>query len=198
LEELIEMNKVPLRLVLFILTLVFASSGVMQASAISGSLPLVVFTATENGVDLSSSTMESSVQSLTSGPGAGDFSVVPVMTAFGPITVNDLTVASGGGFSFSNATYGSFVATGGTIFTQTSNFLNVNLTGVYDPGPGIPGVTASSAVVHLSFNQTGQSLSGSYTLATVPDATVPEPGALVLLGSGILACWRGFRWQRKV
>ena len=187
------MNKALLRPVLFALALLVASSGVMQASAISGSLPFVVFTATENGVNLSSSTMESAVQSLTSGPGVGDFSVVPVMTAFGSISLNDLTVASGGGFSFSNATYGSFVAKGGSIVTQTSNFLNVTLTGVYDPGPGIPGVSPSPAVVHLSFNQTGSSLSGSYTLATVP-----EPGAFALLGSGILACWRGFRWQRKV
>ena len=185
------MNKAPLRAVLFTLAILVASSGMMQASAISGSLPLVVFTATENGPNLSSSTMEWAVQSLTSGPGVGDFSVVPVMTAFGPITLDDLTIASGGGFSFSNATYGSFVATGGTIITQTSSFLNVSLTGIYDPGPGIPGVTAGLAMVDVSFNQTGSSLSGSYTLATVP-----EPGALALWGSGLLACWRGFRWRR--
>jgi len=69
--------------------------------------------------------------------------------------------------------------------------LNVSLTGIYDPGPGIPGVTAGLAMVDVSFNQTGSSLSGSYTLATVP-----EPGALALWGSGLLACWRGFRWRR--
>ena len=187
------MKKTPVCSVLFTIALLVATSGVMEASAISGSLPLVVFTATENGVDLSSSTLESAGQSLTSGNGIGDFSVVPLMTPFGSITLNDLTVGSGGGFSMSNATYGSFTATGGSIVSQTSNFLNVNLTGVYDPGPGIPGVSSSSAVVHLSFNQTGQSLSGSYTLATVP-----EPGALAFLGSGILACWRGLCSRRRV
>ena len=187
------MKKARLWPVLCTIALLVATSGVMEASAISGSLPLVLFTATENGVDLSSSTMEFAVQSLTSGPGVGDFSVIPLMTAFGPITVNDLTVTSGGGFSMSNATYGSFIATGGSILTQTSNFLNLNLTGIYVPGPGIPGVTPSAAIAHMSFNQTGSSVSGSYTLATVP-----EPGALTLLGSGILACWRGLCWRRKV
>ena len=187
------MNKLPLRTLLCAVALLVASSGVVQASAISGSLPLVVFSATQNGANLQSSTMESATQSLTSGPGLGDFSVIPIMTPFGSVALDNLTVASGGGFSFSNGAYGSFAATGGSILTQTSNFLNVNLTGIFDPGPGIPGVSPSSAIVHLSFNQTGQSLSGSYTLATVP-----EPGALALLSSGLLACVTRLRRSRSV
>ena len=175
------MNKAPLRPILLLLALLVASTGIMQASAISGSLPLVFFTATENGTNLSSSTQESAVQSLTSGPGVGDFSVVPLMTAFGPIALNDLTVGTGGGFSFSNATYGSFVATSGSIVTQTSSFLNVILFGLYSPGSGFSSLTPSLADVNMSFNQTGASLSGSFTLATVP-----EPGTLILVGSGLL------------
>src|SRR5215469_790827 len=170
------MNKLPLRTLLCAVALLVASRGVVQASAISGSLPLVVFSATQNGANLQSSTTESAAQSLTSGPGLGDFSVIAIMTHFGSVALDNLTVASGGGF-----------------LTQTSNFLNVNLTGIFDPGPGIPGVSPSSAIVHLSFNQTGQSLSGSYTLATVP-----EPGALALLSSGLLACVTRLRRSRSV
>lgn len=115
------------------------------------------------------------------------------MTAFGPITIKDLTVGTGGGFSVSDAVYGSFVASSGSIATQTSSFLNVTLFGIYTPGPGFSGFTASLAKADISFDQTGSSLSGSFTLAGVP-----EPGALALLGSGIFVCWRGLRWQRKI
>lgn len=177
------MKKVRLFPVLCILVLLVAGSGVMQASAISGSLPFVLFSATENGPNLASSTMEFAVLAVTSGSGTGDFSVVPFMTAFGPISLNDLTVSTGGGFSISNATYGNFIASGGTIVHQSSTFLDVSLTGIYFPGPGLPGASPTPAVVDMSFTQTGASLSGSFTLAAVP-----EPGAMALLGSGILAC----------
>ena len=177
------MKKARLFPVLSILVLLVAASGVMQASAISGSLPFVLFTATENGLNLSTSTMEFAVLAVTSGPGTGDFSVVPFLTAFGPISLNDLTVSTGGGFSISNPTYGSFIASGGTIVHQSSTFLDVTLTGTYFPGPGLPGASATAAEVDMSFNQTGSSLSGSFTLASVP-----EPGAMALMGSGILLC----------
>jgi len=177
------MKKLRLFPVLCILVLLVAGSGVMQASAISGSLPFVLFSATGNGLNLSSSTMEFAVLAVTSGSGTGDFSVVPFMTAFGPISLNDLTVSTGGGFSISNATYGSFIASGGTVVHQSSTFLDVSLTGTYFPGPGLSGASPTAAMVDMSFNQTGQSLSGSFTLAAVP-----EPGAMALLGSGILLC----------
>lgn len=187
------MNKVRLFPVVCTLVLLVVANGVMQASAISGSLPFVLFTVTENGPNLATSTMESAVLAATSGSGTGDFSVVPLLTAFGPDSLNDLTVSTGGGFSFSNATYGSFVASGGSIVTQTNTFLNVTLTGIYTPGPGISGATAGPATVDLSFNQTGSSVSGSFTLATIP-----EPGAMALLGSGILSCALALRHRKTV
>jgi hypothetical protein len=176
------MKKLRLVRVLCTLAVLVAGSGVMQASAISGSLPFVVFTATENGPNLASSTMEFGVLAVTSGSGTGDFSVVPFMTAFGPISLNDLTVSTGGGFSISNPTYGSFIASGGTIVHQSSSFLDVSLIGTYVPGPGLPGASPTPAEVDMSFTQTGASVSGSFTLAAVP-----EPGTMVLAGSGFLA-----------
>jgi hypothetical protein len=187
------MNKMHFRRVLFALVLLVAGTGIMQASAISGSLPFVIVNASENGTNLLTSTMEFSTGSLTSGFGTGDFAIVPLLTPFTAVILDDLTVGSGGGFSLSNATYGSFVATGGSIFTQTANFLDVTLIGIYIPGPAFAGLTPAVADAHVSFNQTGNSLSGSFTLAIVP-----EPGALALLGSGILVCWHGLRWRRKV
>ncbi|HWS96976.1 MAG TPA: hypothetical protein VN620_10960, partial [Candidatus Methylomirabilis sp.] len=63
---------------LFVLLFLVAASGVMQASAISGSLPFVLFNASQNGPNLLLSTMEFTslpMGSATSGPGTGDFAV---------------------------------------------------------------------------------------------------------------------------
>jgi hypothetical protein len=187
------MNNVRVRPLLFAVALLIAASGVMQASAISGSLPFVIVNASQNGSNLLTSTMQFSTGTLTSGSGTGDFSVVPLFTAFTAVTLNDLTVGSGGGFALSNPTYGTFIATSGSIFIRTGSFLNVTLDGTYVPGPAFAGLTPAAADAHVSFNQTGNSLSGSFTLATVP-----EPGALALLGSGILVSWYGLRRRRKV
>ena len=187
------MNKRSVPLAVFALFFLVAASGVMRASAISGSLPFAIVNASQNGSNLLTSTMQFSTGSLTSGSGVGNFSVVPLFTSFSAVTVNDLTVGSGGGFALSNSVYGTFIATGGSIITRTATFLNLTLDGTYVPGPAFAGLTASLADADVSFNQTGNSLSGSFTLATVP-----EPGALALLGSGILVSWHGLRWRRKV
>jgi hypothetical protein len=187
------MKKAPAFRILSTLVLLVAMSSLMQASAITGSLPAVLFSATENGPTLALSTIETAAQTITSGVGTGDFSVVPVMTTFGPITLNDLSIGTGGGFSIFNATYGGFTATSGAIITQTSHFLNVSLSGTYTPGLGIAGVSAGPAVANVSFTQTGTSVSGSLTLATVP-----EPLTLAFWGAGILGCAYTVRSRRLV
>ena len=170
-------------MVLCLATFWVAVMGVAQANLIAGSLPLAGIQDSENGTTLLSSTILSDVHTITSGLGTGDFSVIPVMTTdFGPFSLSLSALSSGGGFSLFNATYGGFVANSGSLTFVKPNFLNVDLFGTYTPGPGIPGgVTAAPAELHLSFTQTGQSVSASMTLATVP-----EPGTMLLLGSAIL------------
>src|SRR5271169_3425913 len=182
---------VPLLLAVVLLA---AGTGVMHASAISGSLPFVAFNLTLNGSNLATSTLDSAPQTSSSGTGLGDFSVVPFVTNFGSASLDLLTIGAGGGFSISNATYGNFVASSGSITTKTPSFLNVVLGGVYTPGPGIPGVTSAPAVVNLSLNQTGSSVSASFTLATPP--AVPEPGTMALLGLGSLVLASVLRRRR--
>ena len=89
------MNKRSVPLAVFTLFFLVAASGVMQASAISGSLPFVIVNASQNGSNLLTSTMEFSTGSLTSGTGTGDFSVIPLFTAFTAVTLSNLTVGSG-------------------------------------------------------------------------------------------------------
>jgi len=178
------MNKRGVVPALFVLLFLVAASGVMQANAISGSLPFAMFGAAESGGStLFTSTSESATDTQTSGVGTGDFAaVLPVGISFGAVTLNDLGVGSGGGFSITNSTWGTFKATGGSIVLRTPTFLNVDLTGTFVPGPGFPSTTTAGPVVaHVSFTQTGPSVSGSFTLASVP-----EPASMALLGSGIL------------
>jgi len=169
--------------VLFVLIFLVSASGVMQANAISGSLPFVMIGTAESGTNLFTSTSESATNSLTSGLGTGDFFAIPQGTFFGPVIVLDASVSTGGGFSITNPTYGTFTANGGSILTQTPTFLNIELTGTFVPVPGAfpshPG--PGPVVAHVSFNQTGGSVSGSFTLASVP-----EPGTLASVGIGIL------------
>jgi hypothetical protein len=75
----------------------------------------------ENSLDLLAMTTVVGTNSLTSGAGLGDFSIVPMMTSLGPFRLTDTIVSTGGGFSISNAGYGSFVATGVSIMAETAN-----------------------------------------------------------------------------
>lgn len=174
---------------LFVVALVLAASVACHADAISGSFPVVLFSATQNSSNLLLSTTEHATNSLTSGLGSGDFSIIPLMSSFGAFSLDDSTVGSGGGFSASNLLYGTFDATSGTIVHQSNNFLDVRLVGTFTPGPAFAAdETSSGAIAHISFTQTGNSLSGSYTLATIP-----EPSTLGLLGSGLLMGGFGLR-----
>jgi hypothetical protein len=109
---------------------------------IRGSMPLAGVSVTENGPNLLAATTVMGTNSLTSGAGSGDSSIVPMMTSFGAFRLTDTTVSTGGGFSIWNAGYGSFVATGGTIMAETANALVVDMTGMYTPGPLFVGLTA--------------------------------------------------------
>ena len=174
---------------LTVIALLILGTSVAQADSITGSLPFSSFGVSQNGTNLSVSTMLSDTNNIVSGIGSGDYAVIPsfppTVTDYGPFTLSLASIATGGGFSFSNATYGSFTASSGSIVTQTAGFLNVDLIGVYTPGPGLPGVTAGPTEFSLGFTQRGTSLSASGTLVSPPPG-VPEPSTIVLLGVGLI------------
>jgi len=154
---------------------------------LDGSMPLAGVTVTQNGADLTLSTLVSATDTVVSGPGLVDFAPVVLLSSFGPHTLDLSSLpALAASFSISNASYGSFAAASALIVQRTTNFLDVYLLGTFTPGPGIPGAVASPTSLRISVNQSGESLSEAITLNS-PPATIPEPATLALFGGGLVA-----------
>jgi hypothetical protein len=155
-----------------------------EAIGIDGSLPLVIFGAGQNGANLGVSTLLTGNPVLTSGAGIGDYLPIPSSTTYGTFT---LDLSDLGAFAISNATYGSFdaQAAGSFIVSQNAQFLDVFLLGTYTPGPGL----AAETSLRISFNQSGDTISGAITLNTppvrVPPPSVPAPASLALFGAAL-------------
>ena len=174
---------------LLVLLLAASAAG---ASAISGSLPLVFLQLTQNGPNLLASTDFTAASTETSGAGTGDFLVVPLLTLFGSIDLNKTLLTTGGDFSVTNPLYGTFTATSGSIVTATANFLNIDLSGTFDPSGLLGNFSPAPATAHVTINQTGNSISGAMTLGTVP-----EPATLMFTGSGLLFLAAGARKRTR-
>lgn len=157
-------------------TAITAQIAVLNVDAVSG------FEVYQTGSDLSGSAnvITPSGSIIKSGKGTIDFVSIPTGTYFTGGVI-DLTAGPGFGFSMTNAVYGTFTATTGTIEDQDSGFLNLLVHGTYVPGTHASQSTYSAtlAEARISINLSGDSLSESITLNTVP-----EPSSLALLGIG--------------
>lgn len=176
---------------LLVLAITLAASPAAQASAISGALPFVAFNVTETAPDLSSpSNVISATSSETSGPGLGDFAIVPLNTQFGAFTYDVSAASTGGGFAISNATYGTFVGGSGAITFQAQDVLTADIFGVFTPGTAYPTLAASPAEIDIAFTWSRGVVSASFSGDTQEGhgPQVPEPQTLVLAGFGIVAC----------
>lgn len=179
---------------LCVLLLVTGVTGIMHASAITGSLPIAGIGISNSGGfgPFGPSPTLTAAASVSSGTGTGSFSVVPLLTIFSGFAFDVANISSGGGFTISNATFGSFVATEGMIVTSLPTFLNVDLRGVYTAGPGLQPQGSYLVNLNLSFTQNGGSLSASGTLASLP-----EVNTLFLVGTGILGIATRMRYMQN-
>jgi hypothetical protein len=166
---------------------------------LQGSLALVGFQVHQDKANLALSTHLTGQFMLTANTGTGAFTAIPLFTVFTPTTLDLNNLPA---FSFTNASWGTFVANQPSFANQlvqrTTNFLELLMDGTFTPGPALLALHpygASEEILRLSINQSGESLAEAVTLNSPPEA--PEPGTLVLLGSGlvVLAARRKYRVQ---
>jgi hypothetical protein len=162
------------------------------AGQISGSIPLTGFGATQDGTDLSLSTFVDATKIQIAGTGTGDFAFI-VTDFLNPVQLTFATIATGGGFAFSDTVNGSFVATSGVFTTHTASNIDAFLLGVYTPGTGFSAspcnvCVPTNALLHISINQTGSAIAEAITLTSPADSlpTTPEPATLTLFGSALV------------
>jgi hypothetical protein len=160
-----------------------------QAATIQGSLSLSGFQVTQNGADLSTSTLVFATATKYAGTATGDFS--PINASATPdFSGNTIILANLNSFSFASALFGSFnvvgAGSGATILAHTSTLLDIFFVGTYTPGTGLSPATAGLASARVTINMNGGALSEAITLQA-PPATVPEPASIAMAGLGLAA-----------
>jgi hypothetical protein len=169
-----------------------AKAGMVSGSDAFSQQNSEAISALPSGSDVNDAKFFSNVAPATNAPATGDFfTYVSNNTAVSAgVTVPVFTGLSTGIHAFSigstSMAFGQFVASSEQIVFQGGGFASLKFLGTFTPGTDFPStLTASPAVLLVSFTQTadGNPISESGTISTT--AAVPEPSSLALLGIGI-------------
>lgn len=173
--------------------LVIVGSLRANSADLNGSFAFSGLNTAKNGTNLLDTTLFTFSNFLTTSGGTGDYVGVVTGTLWnGPNaapTTGALNITNGttmGGFSITNASFGTFVASNtaqNQVVNQSANFLDVYLRGMFTPAGTLSSFNATDTSLRISINLSGDSLSSAFTLNT-PAVNVPEPSTYVL---GIVA-----------
>ena len=176
---------------------VSVQSNKAHAAGINGSINLINSGVTLNDgtnlgntTSLSFSPFDGNHNLLTGSSKFGDYSTVPNGTQ---IQTSVLNLASLLSFTYSTFTaneMGTFnTVSVGNVIQQNANFLDVFLIGLFTPNASattpLGGLDPTLTSLRISFNQSGDSVSGTITQNS-PPANIPEPGTLALLGASLV------------
>lgn len=171
-----------------------AGAQAVQASPIvgTGSVSVLGVDAAPSGLIGFGTTFTFALSQWSSG--TGQF-VDDELTVGSPLVTNSITATNGSAVTF-NASWGTFV--GNVVFTDasgdsTNRVVDVVALGIFTPLSGPPDFASlyDEGPMSLTFSatQTGgpaAAVSASYTIASPPSTSVPEPLTLSLLGLGLV------------
>lgn len=192
------------RIAIAIVSLLILSGVRTNAADLNGSFAFTGLNATKNGTNLLDSTIFTFTSYLTTTTGTGDYAGISTGTFWDgpnpPAVTGVLDISSPvamGGFSITNASFGTFVASNtaqNQVVNQSTNFLDIYLRGMFTPSGTLSGFNATDTSVRISINLSGESISAAYTLNT-PAVNVPEPSTYVL--GAIATIVTGFVARRR-
>ena len=170
----------------------------LAATMIVGSAAVSIIGVAANTPSIGVGTTFTNTQFSIVGSATGD--LVPATGQ--NLNLSPLTATVGQAFSFTSS-FGDFTGTVTTAGSQgpTSNrTVNAYVLGTFTPMGSLAGFLAGPASATFAFTQTGTNLatSGSFTFASPPAGTVPEPQSWVMLIAGFGLVGAAARRRRTV
>lgn len=168
------------RIRLMALAVFLAGTVSAGAAEMVGDLALSGLGMTQNGANLSVSTVIHAASLIVTNTGSGDYAAIPSNALFSNGAGVDMDLNNLSAFTFSNANWGTFVADGANnqVVQRSSAFLSVYLTGTFTGAGALSSFVPSRTSLRVSVNQSGLAISEGLTLNS-PPASVPEPSTYV-------------------